>query len=276
MRSRAWDRCRLDVPRSPRMAWARGAKSGGGPPSRPAAATAPFSLTSHCPARACRAWAQSDGTEEAAGDVDGVLAVDRFAGDVDREGRLPQCPGDHRARQQRRVPAGRVVQSSELARGIGQDPAQSDLTGVGEVRPAQRVSHLRMQCEGPVPGLPPGVTDPVDVPVDPVDRRAVDVEPAATVDPRPPLTRPGDRCVRAGDLSREDPEAGDVQWWPVVDAEVHVGRCGVGATGPAAAEDHADDAADGGQPPGEFLEPGLVHHPSSMPGGRPPSRSCGR
>jgi hypothetical protein len=108
--------------------------------------------------------------------------------------------------------------------------------------------------------LLPGDADAVDVPVDPVDRRVIDAQPGATVDPGPPRTRVGDHGVRSGDVARDSAEAGDVERWPVVDAQVHVGSRSVGAPGPAATENYADHPADGGQSAGETNEFVLCDH----------------
>jgi hypothetical protein len=83
-----------------------------------------------------------------------------------------------------------------------------------------------------------------------------------------PRTRFGDHSVRSGDVARDSAEAGDVERWPVVDAQVHLGSRSVGATGPAATENYADDPAVGGQSAGEINELVLSDHSCSMPLGR--------
>ena len=142
----------------------------------------------------------------------------------------------------------RVAQVGQVAAGVGEHDGQGELADVGEVGYAERVSGLGVPVVGAAVGSRPRLPDAVDVAVDPVHVDAVDHQPAAAVDPGPPLAALGDLRVRAGDVAGDRAEGGGVEVALVVEAEVDVGVRGVVATRPAPAEDDSDHALDGGEP----------------------------
>ena len=162
--------------------------------------------------------------------------------------------------QRLRVLGGRGVQAGQLTARVGQHHAERHLGRVPDVEHAQRVPDLRLPRDPPVLRAAPGRPHAVDVAVDPVDGHAVDGEPRAAVDPRPPVAGPGHRRVGPGELAGQRGEPVDVERRPVVDAKVDVGVGVVRAAGPAAAQQHADDTPDPDEPPGDRRE--ISHGPT--------------
>ena len=119
----------------------------------------------------------------------------------------------------------------------------------------QRVAGLGVERVPALLGVRPGPGDPVDVPVDPIDGRAVHREPAAAVHPRPPATDRRDLRGRAADRPGERAERGHVERTVVVDAQVGVGLRGVRAAGPAPAQQHPGHPGHLGQPGRQLAQP---------------------
>ena len=114
------------------------------------------------------------------------------------------------------------MQRGQFTGRVGQHATQRHLSDVGEIGHAQRVTDLEVELELAGLRVGPGGVHPVEVAVDPVHGRTVDMEPAAAVDPLAPFPGPGHRRVDAGDLLGELSECGDIELGPVVQAQVDV------------------------------------------------------
>lgn len=140
-----------------------------------------------------------------------------------------------------------VVQVLQLTCWVGQDDAEGDLAGVGEVRYAERMAHLGVETVTPRQRVRPCHTHPGQVSVEPVDSGPVDGQPAASIDPGTPRPGPGHLSVQPIDVACQSCQRGHVQWRAVVQAEVDVGlRCVITARS-AASQEHPHDTVDLGQ-----------------------------
>src|SRR5215213_5757572 len=74
-----------------------------------------------------------------------------------------------------------------------------------------------------------------------------DGQPGASVHPRPPSTPLRHLRLGVRHLSGELSQSGNVEWWPVVQAEIDIGVRRMIAAGPTTSQHHSGDAGDSDQ-----------------------------
>ncbi len=158
---------------------------------------------------------------------------------------------DHGALETRRIVFGQTLQSAQPTASVVEDMTKVDLARVDVGVEAMRVAGLVVDGVTPCAALADGALDQVKVPIQPVNPSTFDGQPAAAVDPGPPLaeSRHGLRRMTVVELLSQQPEVRDPGWvlGAIVDAEIYVGvRAGLLASPRAAQGDrlHAFDPSE--------------------------------